>query len=60
MCGYRDRCFADEEGDEVNEVTGFADDTSAADFGILSPVVEGNESSVDAVVDMLGFVEIRE
>jgi hypothetical protein len=54
---------ADEEGDEVNEVTGFADDASAADLGILSPVVEGNRPGVDAVMNMHGFrtvfVEIR-
>ena len=32
--GHADRGCADEEGDQINEVTGFADDPSAADgFG---------------------------
>jgi hypothetical protein len=40
MRAYADSWYADEEGDQVNEVTGFADDPSAADGFVLSPVAE--------------------
>ena len=51
---------ADEEGNEIHEVTGFADDASTADFGVLCPVIEGNVTCVDAVMDVFGFMEIRD
>jgi FdrA protein len=39
-------------------MTGFTDDPSATDFWILGPVVERKEASIDAIVNVFGFVEI--
>ena len=60
MCNHRDGSVTNEEGDEVNEVTGFAYDASTTDFGVLSPVIEGNGSGVDAIVDVKGFSTMKE
>ena len=53
---HADRGCADEEGDQIDEVTGFADDPSAAEVRVLSPVVEGKVTSVDSVVGVEWFV----
>ena len=52
MRGHADRGCADEEADQINEVTGFADDSSTAEVWVLSPVVEGQIACVDAVVSV--------
>jgi hypothetical protein len=50
MCAHTDRSRADEESDQVNEVTRFADDPSAAEGFVLSPMVERDIACVDAVM----------
>jgi hypothetical protein len=41
-------------------MTAFADDPTAADFGVLSPMIERDAAGVDAVVEVFRFLEIRD
>ena len=53
---HADRGCADEEADQIYKVTCFADDPSAAEVGVLSPVVEWKIADVDSVVGMKRLV----
>jgi hypothetical protein len=57
VCCDGDGSRANEEGDEVNKVTGLADDSSAADSWVLSPVSGREVACVDAVVGVEGRPE---
>ena len=41
---------------EIDEMAAFADDSSAALFGVVHPVVERNITGVDSVVGVEGFL----
>lgn len=50
-----DRSCANEEGDQINKMAGFANDPPAAEDGVLSSMVEGDISSIDSVMSMERF-----
>ena len=57
MCTYGNRRGTDKKSYKVDKVTGLADDPSAPNVGILSPVAQRNVTGIDTVVDVFGFLE---
>ena len=55
-----DRSRVGQEAKEVYEVANLAQDAASALFGIVDPMVGGDVSGVDAVVDGEGFVDFAQ